>query len=674
LTYGLNVAVAVVAAVVLVVLVNVLIDWQVRRVPGAVKPWLRYDLTATRAYTLAPQTQRLLSDLDGDWRAVAVLRVDDKNGQDVADLLDEYARYSANLEVQRIDPDREPERLEAVYEEVEARFAEETAPLREAVARGVEALNQLAEDFAAMQVTFGELALSEDSANDSLKDSLRVLSNQLGELAQRYGQGATALREQMQQPFAPLGEARAALVNDLRRVESDVLRPFTQQFERQGRDRSASLKVRDTLLRMGGELQAIRQRIRQTVETLSEPDEAAAYDRLRSSLGGGDAVMLLGPESERVVAVQEMFISGGGGETAERQFLGEDRLTGALLTMRIEQPPRVVFVHDRPGSVLQARGGLSHVAARLTTAEFEVAEWAIGGGGGERDGATAAAAPPPVPDQGQAAVWVVPALDLQRTTQADRELVADRLRKRLAAGDGVMLCFDYDPEAPFRPSHPLIELSRAWGLSPQMHQLILRETLGADGRTRGDAGWRVQGQAEASPLSGALAGRTVQFAAVCPIEMVPRPATTTLPLIELDRDRAWLGDGLSTLEAIHGARYDPERAVESPVIAAAAYREAEAGQSSPVDPGRLVVVTERHWLTDAQAGRWLGNSEFFVNATYWLAGLDEAIAATPRTQDLRRIDAMSEGRALVYRLVLLVWMPVLALGVGLGVWWWRRRG
>ena len=676
LTYGLNVAVAIVAAIALVILANVLIDWQVRRLPAGLKPWLRYDLTATRAYTLAPQTRKLLAELDEDWQMVAVLRVDDKNGQDDADLLQEYARYSARLQIQQIHPDCDLARLEAFYRRLEARFANETQPLREAIGRGLDHLASLADDLAEMQSTFASLAADPDTADESLQQSLQLLSNQLGELAARYRQGAEALKAQLNRPLAPLSEARAALVNDLRRADAEVLAPFARQFERQSQDRSATLKVRDTLLRMGRQLSDIREQIKTGVDQLAAPAETPRYDQLVGSLSGGEAVVLLGPDRERVVPVAEMFVATPGDQgEASRQFIGEDRLTGALLTMRIDQSPMAVFVHDQPASVVSGRGGFSHIAARLLTSAFEVTEWAIGGGdASSRGGQSAAASPPPKPAEGQSAIWIVPALDLQRTTQADRQLVADVLRRRLAEGDGVLLCFDYDPEAAFRPSNPLLELCQSWGLDLQMSRLVLHESLGQAGRPQGDPGWLVGQFPEQSPLASALAGRDVQFAAVCPIEPLARPNVNVVPLVELSDDRLWIVDGLNTLEAIRGARFDPQSAAKNVMVAAAVTKQPEAGQQIQTEPGRLIAFTERHWLGDAQAGRRLGNSELFMSSAYWLAGMDEAIAATPRSQDIRRIDALTPSTQLAYKLLLIGGLPALALLAGGVVWAWRRRG
>lgn len=669
--FGLNVVVAVVAALILVVLLNVLVDWQYRRLPGGLKPLLRYDLTATRAYTLAPQTRKLLADLEEPLRLVAVLRVDDKNSQDVADLLDEYSRYTSRLDVDVIHPDRELARLEAFFGQLESRFAEETAPLAAAIDRGMSDLEELTDGFAELQTTFAELANDEQTAEGELRQGLQVFSNQLGDLVARCRGDAQSLRQELARPLPALSNARNVLLQYFQQIETGVLVPYSRDFARRAEDRRASLKVRNGLLQITKRVNAMRDQIRTTTDALTLPTASTRYDQVSAAVQTGEMVVVLGDRGERVVPIAEMFVSGGPDATGQptARFVGEDRLTGAMVTMRVAEPPLVVFVRDTPVSMLGHRGALSYVGSRLALADFELTEWNVGGD-------DQAASEAPRPRAGQKAVYIVPGLGLERTAESDRENVAMFLMQRLAAGDGVLLCFDYDAEALYRPVDPLIELSRTWGVAPRMHEMVLHESLGPDGRTRGEAGWTVRDWPDDSPLGGALDGRQVKLAGVCPIELNAgeNSSGAATPLIQLLGDRAWLATEVTTLEGITESRYTEESGVAQPVVAAAAERTLGDDDGDDAESGRLIVFTERHWLSNNLAGQVLGNSELFMNCAYWLAGLDEAVAATPRTQDIRRIDALADGRALTYRVVLLAAVPGLMLLAGAGVWLVRRRG
>ena len=163
--YGLNVAVAVVAAVLVVVLGNAAVDYAYRHVPPQWRSWVRYDLTATRSQTLAPQTRRILQNLGRDVRLVAVLRVDDAPSQEVADLLAEYARYSNRVSVELIHPDRDAARLAGLYDQLQERFAAELGPLREAVAGGLDTLDTVRGELDTMAERFFALADSDELAD-----------------------------------------------------------------------------------------------------------------------------------------------------------------------------------------------------------------------------------------------------------------------------------------------------------------------------------------------------------------------------------------------------------------------------------------------------------------------------------------------------------------------------
>lgn len=665
--YGLNVAVAIAAAVAVVVLINVVVDWQYNSLPPRIKDFVRYDLTATRAHTLAPQTRNLLAGLDADREMVAILRVDDRDSQDVADLLAEYARYSPHLDLTLIHPDREPTRLEAFYQSIEHRYDDQTGELRAAIVAGLGSVDQLIEDLAALRESFKTLADDPVVTDGETRERLELFAVKLEETERVYADLSKQLGQVMASPLPPLSSVRSDLLGAFRKAEGQVLGQYQRLFKQMAQQRDAPMKVRDALLRMDGPIEAARRALRPAIDALTLPADPSEYDRLVASMRAGEVIVVLGPDAARVVPVSEMFAQGSDVDEAGqpvRQFLGEDRLTGALLTMQMATPPRVVFVRDGPNSAVSPEGGFAYIGSRLATADFEVAEWIVGGGQGG-----AQATLPPLPADGQAAVWIVPPLSLERTTQADRENVATVLRKRLTAGDGVMLLMTYDAEALFRPADPLAELSKQWGMTPRLHELILREGLGPDRRPSPDAGFVVHDWPDDSPLASALSGRTAQFVAASPLQLPeggkPPAGLTVHPLVALPGERVWSVTGVTTPQQIASSSYSPEAALKSPVIAAAAQREAG---------GRLVATTERYWPTDRQATRLLGNSEMMINGIYWLAGLDDAIAATPRTQDIRRIGAMSDRQTLTYRLLLLAGLPGLALGTGVVVWMMRRRG
>ncbi|MEO0966496.1 MAG: Gldg family protein, partial [Planctomycetota bacterium] len=101
LRIGLNVAVAALAALGVVIVLNMLVAYSVRNAGASVKSLVRYDLTATRRYSLSPQTRQVLDGLD---EKIVIVRLFSARGveevQRVIDLIDEYAQYSPRITVE----------------------------------------------------------------------------------------------------------------------------------------------------------------------------------------------------------------------------------------------------------------------------------------------------------------------------------------------------------------------------------------------------------------------------------------------------------------------------------------------------------------------------------------------------------------------------------------------
>ncbi len=648
--YGLNVAIAVAAALAVVVVLNALIN-----LPAVRGSLPRLDLTAGRTQTLSDQTQRTLDELAVPVTLTAVVRPNTAAGRRTIALLDRYARHRPDLAVATLDPDRDLEALEAFYRGLDKRLADETAPLRAAVARGIAALETLTQDLTEVETVFAGLGdraeLREGTAGDQVQ-SARV---SVGQTRERYTELLTTLTTTLAQPVAPLANLRADLLSAFRQAESQVLGPYRSAFGRMAKDRNAPMAVRDAMLKLDGPLTQTRDRLSAAIDALVLPAAPERFGRLQTALRAGEVLVVLSPDRERVLPVAELMLPTADGTGV---FVGEDRLTSALLTLGLEQAPRVIFARDQAQNVLAPGAGFSAAAARLRSVDFEVSSWRIGG-------TDPAANLLPAAASGQTTVWVVPALSLERTTGADRQQAAEFLRRRLAAGDGVLLNMVYDADAAVREVNPLHALAAEAGITPQNHVLLLRDSVAPNGRTQPTSAWSVDRHPQGAPLSAALAGRRLSFALPTPLDL----ASPAGPLLEVlpTGANAWRAQGIQNAKDIRSAEPADDTRLTGPVPIA-------AWAPGPGGAGRLIVVGDTVWLGDAQLPTALGNGELFVNAVNWLAGLDQAIAATPRVHDVRRLEAFNPARVTWVKLLLQAGLPLAALAAGLGVWWMRRRG
>ena len=71
---------------------------------------------------------------------------------------------------------------------------------------------------------------------------------------------------------------------------------------------------------------------------------------------------------EQQAAMQE-------GRPVDRDFLGEERITGALISLSMKTPPLIVFVSSGRQPALGPQGQYEQVASRLQKLNFKVEEW-----------------------------------------------------------------------------------------------------------------------------------------------------------------------------------------------------------------------------------------------------------------------------------------------------------
>ncbi|MEX2544029.1 MAG: hypothetical protein WD316_02760 [Phycisphaeraceae bacterium] len=687
--YGLNVFVAVAAVVTLVVLVN----WLAHE-----RLYARLDWTATRQYSLSEQTRQVLGALEGEYQVVTIFRDTGPRITQVRDLVDEYARQGRGVTAEHINPDFDLGRREALDRRVRAHFADEVEPIRQAVTDGRDALAGYSQGLGTFIEPLASLMEGESlPAGTTLRQRVQAVLAELRIHESSAPEQMAGLNEALDQALPDYVAVRDYLVGELADLDERVLSPALNWFDRAAEDRQASNDAKEALLRLRRQLEPARQGLRDAVRELRLAHHPAHYDEMLAELKQGQSVLVLGPGQVRVIGGGEMYrdvdprIARQTGQP-EMRFLGEERLTGALISMSLEQPPLVVFVMgERPA--LGERGQYQQVAQRLRSASFELKQWNPAGQAAPQQMTMGQAQPtreapegPPEPAEGQRAIWVVlpqPAVDRYGQANPARELVAGHLERRLAAGDTAMVMLATEPGLMMEGVDPLIGVLREWGIRPQLDRIVLREVQAPGQEARASSQIEVDAWPGASPITRALAGMPAVIPSANPLVLTAdgelgRDAKHA-PLVELRGDRLWAERHLESLEAIQQAPFDSGAARESFTIAASAQHEAG---------GRLVVVADPAWATDAVTGygwmgpgtaelfgaRYPGNSELFVNSVYWLAGLDELIAASPRTQDIRRIGAMSDGALAAYRTVLLAGLPAGIALAGIGVWFARRRG
>jgi hypothetical protein len=689
LKYGLNVLVAVAAAVVLVVLVN----WIASR------QYLPIDLTATRQYSLSQQTRRVLDQLGEDYRLVTLTRVRSLELQRVQDLVDLYGRYSNRVRVERIDPDHDFIRRDRFYAELMQRFDDELRPAVEAIEKGRAAMLAVAEGM-------GELLgpLEEMAAHPELDEQLQQFLTSLraavtrtqDQLTRRHADFDLAL----DLPLPNYAGVHAELQSVLGQLEGNLFAVAADRLQQAAGSGGAPSGVRDAALRMADAVRSLRERVRSANAALRNAPSIDRYNELMVTLSQEEAVVVVGPRQVRVLPVSQLYrqpdpaVVQQTGQ-AEQRFIGEERLTGTLVSMTVEQPALVVFVNSGQAPALGQGGHYEYVAHRLRAANFEVRQWNPMGQFSPMGGQTPPT-DPPSPAAGQRRVWVVlpfPPVDPRNPMMAGaKPRVADAVRRGLDKGDAALFMLAADEGAVFAGEDDVVDLVKQWGITPQLDRIIFREVQLPDRRTGAGPRFEVVSWPQTLPISTALAGIPARFDLPTPLILGRVAGVTVTPIVELTERRMWADPDFAQARSAEDIRFEEAHAAERFVIGAAAERDG-GGRVVVVSAGGLPQQPQFYppWahnqvtalsragavgveMLEVFGAAYPGNSELFVNSVFWLAGMDELIAASPRTQDIRRIDpTLSTAAVAGVQWGLLAGLPGAVVLAGLGVWALRRR-
>ncbi len=689
LAYGMNVAVAVVLATVLLGLVN----WFGNKHSKPV------ELGFTRHYRISDQTRSLLNSLNSEYTLVTLFSpvTSADQTQQVIDLTDQYARLSNKIQVEHITSGLNTGRETALFEKIKARYAKELEPIDRGVKDAMEQVQGLASEskvvLPLLSAALDAVPEGDTKMRNELTEYVRIFTRmgpQYDELIKKF--------EKQQSDALPnsslvLDALRVALTN----TSANLLNPVGARLESMIRAEQTLPGAKEA---MGKALPIIRRMqasVDQSLLQLRTIKLSEGYTRLVEQMNTPNTVLVLGPEKERVISLESMFRdqavagsdAGDRTDRVERGFLGEEMLTGALVSIEQKQMPLVVFVYSgrispfgRAMSSTQLYVKFGEVAERLKKMDFEVVEWSPLGKTGPMN-QPLPPTPAPEPKEGQRAVWVfLPMADedpmmMQALGPQMIKKVQDLFVERVSKGDSAMVFLKMAPEARFN-ADPMMQLIEGYGIKPQLSELILRQETGPDRKTMANPTQDITVWPQDLSVTKALSGMTTLMVQTSPIKLdKPKNAELDLyPLIWVTGKELWtvtdVAGGLQKL------RFNPATSQEKFLV----------GVAAKTKENRLIVTTDPFWAADVATGegymgpgtaaisgaRFPGNQELFVNSVFWLAKMEQLIAASPRTQDIRRIQEISNAKMRIIRLALLVGMPLGTLALGVGVYLIRRRG
>lgn len=685
LVYGANVAMLVAAVAVIVVLGNWIAVDKVRQWGS----WARLDLTATRKYSLSEQSRRLLRGLEQPVRITTVFaegvglsEATRRRMRYFRDLLEEYERLSGGqIAVEHVDPSVDIEAYDRLARRVRQHYADELASARSALDAARRALSQTRQRLQRINAYIADRVGSISGAAPELANWMRRAGLPISERAADdlgFDDLESRIDDLEAQTLADYGSVRQSLLRTLRRLDEAGYQRFLDQLEGIDEGEGAA----DAAVEFAAGLRTLVEAGRSDLERVIDRLEAAkteAYASTRRSLQQSHSVLISTDEALTTIELESVYAAATGGgddqQATEQRFRGEEAVTGAIVTLTLDVKPMAVFVNPLPTAATGPRGIFSHVAERLGSMNFEVREWRTGpseGRMGQRP-----PTPRPEPAEGQPVVWVYlapppdPRMMMSPGLSGARRDLADTLD---AGGNALVL-------VPFWPygggggrsgnmAPVYVEPLASIGIDVEPDARIHVQRPAPDGQTRGVPQVELTDWPQAHPIGRAVAGQPGVLVSAVPMSAREGAAGERWPLIRTPA-HAWAESGLADNPAPdEGERTGPM------TVGFAAQR----GDQRVVAIGDALFAIDQ--VTQAgprqmMTGRLLraqypGNAELFVNSVYWLAGLEELVATSPRTQDVRRFEPISPTAGRVVEWLALVGLPLFCLGIGAVVWLVRR--
>jgi glutaredoxin-related protein len=676
--YGINVTISVVVVLAIVIILNII---SYRRFASQ-----RIDMTATRLYSLSDQTKKLLGKMEKDVQIVTLISQNAEEINKAKDLISEYDNYSKHITVEHIDPARELTRVEQFYSTIKERYASTLKPLEDAIKQGRDEVQRLANDMVQQKKMMADILENKAFSEGDEKKLLENLVRALARSDDQFKQTNEQLDKTLDSALPDYSGALEVIKSLLSQYDEKVYALAVQLLGDLSSKSKQPNAIKEKLLELTDSFKATRNHIGAVLPKLRNVSAGEEYTKIMQQIAKPDSVVLIGEDQIRVIELTDMFRmsqeqqqQAAQGQTPEFQFLGEEKITGNLLAMSMDTQPLVVFIQGSPRMpVLGPQGQYQAVAQRLENLNFEVKSWSTEGQRNPMTGQPGPPAPPPTPKDGQSVVWIVTPIEpvnpmmMQMGQMGGGKQIMDHVKARMAEGDAVMFISGPNPAASMGMPDPLAEVLESWGINVQSGSLIMNEVAVDSRRTMPDTTLRVNTWPDALPVTKALSGNAGVFASASPIEVEKKDGITTYNLAQVKGPRMWAQKNLQE----QNPKFVEEDAADHFTVAVAASKGDE----------RIAVFADPVWSTDQIVNYGLlgpntaqmvgamfpGNAELFVNSVFWLSNMDEMIAASARSQDIRRIGDVSSAQMIGIRWLVLAGMPlgIFVIGIAVGL---KRR-
>lgn len=642
----------------------------------------RIDATKSRAYSLSPRSQQLLSSLEGDW-GITVVMVDAETDpavvRQIDEVLERYAEAAPSMEVRRIDPSM-PGAL-TDYDRLLMDLRDREADAITAFEAAVEAARWEFQELVAFAAPTADwidrLVTREGDQAETIRD-IEAIASALRLLGQQGHLVLEAVAEAMTlddgAPLPDLEAARSILEQGLSRWAME-LQAAARRIDRIDRVGPEQLQE---LARLSNAVSTEATALAIAADTLAqlEPLELA---RIAGRLREGEAAIIVGPDRAMAIPASQLFASNlqqddVGSVRVDQRFRGEQLLSSAIRSMQQDTMPAVVFVHGDEVSRLDAhpqQADVTGIAGLLEAARIEVVEWPVTLG------------PQPAFPAGTPVVWVVlpPSERIGFEIGASERRLLEAAAHLIEQGEPVLVNL-YPSFLPrYGQADPWASLVSGLGLQADTGSVLLQETIDGQGELAVQMFQQLTEFPASHAVSAALNGQNLAL----PLPVPLRPADPddaslqVVATIEPAADR-WLENQWTPSLDLGPVRQGDQQLVD-PVDVVYAVERAVEGRDADQ---RLLVVGSGPWMLTNVADVAVsaggdrisllhpGNHELMMASVAWLAGEDELVAQGPLSQEVARLRGIGDAQLQVVGWLLTVILPGAVLLIGIGVWMARR--
>jgi len=665
---------------------------------------VRLDVTATREHALSQRTKRLLGSLSAPHELVIVAdlaSIDPRARRSISDVLIEFERASDMLRVSEVDVVSPEDRvayaslLDRIADLSRERIDRQTNLLEESIADArtrADTMTTLSDSRLALR-----RALPAQDARRPALESQAAVARTFGGRLERAADEAASLLEQRiaGSSTPPLDRVKGAIspllatIADELQILVDALAPLPAALEREQASDAAATAAENAAT-VAERAQSNAGVAGDRIARLERPDVL----RIARVIERGPAAVIVSPDGATAVRFDSLFpstevIDRTGGAPADLRFVGEELLATAIASLDDRANPIVVFVHAQPGRLLDAAGQprtpevealLGRLIDRLALRGIDAVDWPTG----------ESPTPPNLteldPDASRPRVWITLAETIAGAEAATRlaDLV-DALESLDEAGEPILLSAPPSTLPAVGEADPLTEWLTRHGVLVDSGRPLLERRASPAGPVV-FPGQRLSPSGGDHPVAASVRGLPTILPWPVPIDADPPEGVRIATLLSVpDSESTWAESQWISFRATPAAQRSllknppapsPQRDdVEGPWgVGVAIQRPGLAGET----PHRLIVIGSNGWFFDEFAeqsrrveGRtarvFPGNGELFESAVYWLAGMDEYIAPSPRSQDVPRIADLSSGALGAIRWALIGGLPVSVLAIGVFV-------